>query len=55
MKDAIKLLLSLQERDLELDRLSADLAAVPVKKVKRDGKAIVSDTRPERTANLAKA
>lgn len=33
----------------------ADLAAVPVKKVKRDGKAIVSDTRPERTANLAKA
>jgi predicted nucleic acid-binding Zn-ribbon protein len=31
MKDAIKLLLALQERDLDLDRLSAELAAVPGK------------------------
>jgi predicted nucleic acid-binding Zn-ribbon protein len=29
MKDAIKSLLSLQERDLDLDRLSAELAAAP--------------------------
>jgi predicted nucleic acid-binding Zn-ribbon protein len=31
MKESIKLLLALQERDLELDRLSADLAAIPGK------------------------
>ena len=31
MKDEIKMLLSVQERDLELDRLSGELAAIPTK------------------------
>lgn len=31
MKDAIKLLLALQERDLEIDRLKAESAAIPAK------------------------
>jgi len=55
MKDAIKLLLALQERDLELDRLSGELAAVPGKiaEIKAGisaAKAALEDAKKEVTA-----
>src|ERR1019366_3000932 len=54
MKDAIKSLLGLQERDQELDRLSADLASVPGKiaeiKASIDGaKKALEDAKKEAT------
>ena len=55
MKDDIKALLSLQERDLEMDRLSAELSAIPGKiadiKATVDGaKKALEDAKKEVTA-----
>ena len=54
MKDTIKLLLGLQERDLELDRLKAELAAIPAKIVGLKGeiqaaKAALEEAKKEMT------
>jgi predicted nucleic acid-binding Zn-ribbon protein len=55
MKDAIKTLLALQERDLELDRLSAELRAVPGKIAALKGqiqaaKLVLEEAKKESTA-----
>jgi predicted nucleic acid-binding Zn-ribbon protein len=57
MKDSIKLLLALQERDLEIDRLNAELSAVPGKIVgiKTDissAKTALEDAKKDVTALL---